>query len=344
MSKIEWCDISINPIHLIRNNGTNGGHFCQKLSSGCLNCYAEEINQSNYFGFASHLPYSGKPPENLIFDEKVMQKLVNMRSPKTIFLCSMTDLFGKWVPDEWIYKAFAYMAIASQHKFLILTKRPERMKNLLRCGAKQIIRRGAVNVGRSMNLAPERYEAFETCEWDWALANVGLGTSIENQKVAGDRITNLLDCPAAMRFLSCEPLLEELNLVSHEREGCSYNYLLNTWETSRSGAGGAVAGGRISPFGNDGIDQIIIGGESGPGARPCHIDWIRSLVQQCQQTKTATFVKQLGSQAIDSNPYIDGVVQNHFQVKLKNRKGGDISEFPFDLQVREFSQKGVFAK
>lgn len=170
------------------------------------------------------------------------------------------------------------------------------------------------------------------------MPNVGLGTSIENQEVAGDRITDLLDCPAAMLFLSCEPLLEELNLISHERDGCSYNYLLNTWETRRSGAGGAVTGGRISPYSNNGIDWAIVGGESGTGARPCHINWIRSLVQQCQQTKTAVFVKQWGSQAIDSTPYIDQVVQNHFQVKLKNRKGGDITELPFDVQIREFPQ------
>lgn len=344
MSNIEWCDATANPIHLIREDGTNGGHYCQKLSPGCLHCFAEEMNQSNYFKFASHLPYSGKPPENLIFDEQVMQKLVKTRSPKVVFLCSMTDLFGNWVPDEWIYKAFSYMAIASQHKFLILTKRPKRMAKLLLSGGKQQIRRGAVDVGRSMNLSPERYESFETCEWDWPLPNVGLGTSVENQKVAGDRITDLLGCPAAMLFLSCEPLLEELNLISHEQDGRSCNYLLNTWETRRSGAGGAVAGGRISPYGNDGINWVIGGGESGPGARPCHIDWIRSLVRQCQQTKTAVFVKQLGSQVIDSTPYIDGVVQNHFQVKLRNRKGGNISEFPLDLQIRQFPQKGVFVK
>jgi protein gp37 len=336
MTNIEWCDITANPIHLIREDGSNGGHFCQKLSPGCLNCYAEEINQSNYFGFASHLPYSGKPPENLIFDDEVMRKLVNMRSSKTIFLCSMTDLFGNWIPSEWIYKAFAYMAIASQHKFLVLTKRPERMKDILRCGGKQRIRRDAVDVGRSMGLEPRRYESFETCDFDWPLANVGLGTSIENQQVAGDRATDLLDCPAAMRFLSCEPLLEELNLVSYKRNGGSYNYLLNTWEPHKSGAGGAVAGGRISPFYNDGINWIICGGESGSGVRPCHIDWIRSLVQQCQQTKTAVFVKQWGSHAINSTPYIDGVVQSHFRVKLKSRKGGDISEFPADLQIRQF--------
>lgn len=164
MSNIEWCDITANPIHLIREDGSNGGHFCQKVSPGCLKCYAEEINQSNYFGFASHLPYSGKPPESLVFDEQVMQKLVKARSPKTIFLCSMTDLFGNWAPDEWIYKAFSYMAIASQHKFLILTKRPKRMAKLLLSGGKQQIRRGAIDIGRSMDLSPERYKIFETCE------------------------------------------------------------------------------------------------------------------------------------------------------------------------------------
>lgn len=131
MSNIQWTNITSNPIHLIREDGTHGGHWCEKISPGCANCYAETQNQSNYFKFASKKLYTGSPPENLIFDEKVMQELVKMRSPKKVFLGSMTDIFGKWVPDEWIDLIFAYMAIAPQHTFQILTKRPERMKEYL---------------------------------------------------------------------------------------------------------------------------------------------------------------------------------------------------------------------
>lgn len=330
MSNIQWTDLTINPIYLIREDGSNGGHFCNKVSPGCLHCYSEAQNQSNYFSFASHLKYAEQAPDNLIFDETVMEKLLRMRSGKKVFLCSMTDLFGDWVPDEWIDKAFAYMALSQQHIFQVLTKRPERLRPYLQKGAKQRIRRGVVDLGPSMNLAPKRYEAFATCEFDWPLPNVWLGTSVEDQQVAGDRIPLLLDTPAAIRFLSCEPLLEELNLVSHKRNGCSYNYLLNTWEPCRSGAGGAVAGGQISPYTNEGINQVIIGGESGVGARPCHIDWIQSILQQCQQTKTAVFVKQLGQNSLS---YVAG---SSAKIKLKDRKGGDMAEWPESIRVRQF--------
>lgn len=330
MSLIHWTDISVNPIHILREDGSNGGHFCNKVSPGCLNCYSETQNQSNYFNFASKLKYSGKAPNNLIFDDAVMRKLIGSRSSKKIFLCSMTDLFADWVSDDWLDKAFIYMAIAKQHTFQILTKRPERIRSYLQQGAKQRIRRGAVDLGRELKLAPKRYEAYETCEFDWPLPNIWLGTSVENQQVATIRIPLLLEAPAAIRFLSCEPLLEELNLVSHKHEGRSYNYLLNTWEPCRSGAGGAVAGGRISPYSNDGIDWVICGGESGSNARPCHIDWIRSLVQQCEQTNTAVFVKQLGQNSLAC------VAGSSNKIKLKDRKGGDMAEWPDDIRVRQF--------
>lgn len=309
MSLISWTDITANPIHLIREDGSHGGHWCHKVSPGCAKCYSETQNQSNYFKFASHLPYSGSAPDNLIFDEKVMQELIKIRSPKKIFLCSMTDLFGEWVPDAWLDRASAYMAIASQHTFQILTKRPERMKPYLQQGAKQRIRRGAVDVGRLLNLAPERYEPYETCDFDWPLSNIWLGTSVENQKAADDRIPSLIQTPVSVRFLSCEPLLESIDIRDYLQLG---------------------------------IDWVIVGGESGTGARPCHVDWIRSIVQQCQQSETAVFVKQLGSNPLLTACYIDGVATTYQKLKLADRKGGDINEFPEDLRVREFPINQLF--
>lgn len=307
-TKIEWSDITVNPIHLIREDGSNGGHWCHKVSPGCANCYAEAQNQSNYFKFASHLPYTGEVPQNLIFDEKVMKKLLNMRSPKKIFVCSMTALFGEWVPDEWIDKAFAYMAMASQHTFQILTKRPERMRSYLQ-GAKQRIRCAAVDLGRQLNLAPERYEPYETCEFDWPLPNVWLGVSVENQKAADDRIPLLLATPAKIKFLSCEPLLEAIDLRKHFRTSNSGDIL--TWL--------------------DYLNWVIIGGESGSNARPCDVNWIRSIVQQCKPTNVAVFVKQLGSRSSLSS----GLPGLQFGSGLKHHKGGDINEFPEELKIRQ---------
>jgi protein gp37 len=322
---IPWTDETWNPLV-----------GCSKISIGCKECYAAEAAKSARL---QQFPQYQKVKEwngTIEFVENQLVKPLSWRSPKKVFVCSMSDIFHKNVKDEWLDKIFAVMALAKQHTFQVLTKRPERIRPYLQQGAKQRIRRGAVDLGRELKLAQKRYEAYETCDFDWPLPNVWLGTSVENQQAAVDRIPLLLDAPVAVRFLSCEPLLEELNLVSHERQNGIYNYLLNTWEPRISGAGGAVAGGRISPFTDKSINQVIIGGESGSSARPCHIEWIRSLVRQCQQTKTAVFVKQWGSQAINSTPYIDGVVQTHFQVKLKNPKGGDITELPLDIQIREF--------
>ena len=130
MSNIEWCDITSNPIHLIRENGSHGGHWCRKISAGCKQCYAEAQNQSNYFSFASHLPYTGSVPHNLILDETVLQSWL-LKKPRKIFVCSMTDLFANWVSDQWLDKVFAYMAHANWHTYQILTKRPERMRTYL---------------------------------------------------------------------------------------------------------------------------------------------------------------------------------------------------------------------
>ncbi len=314
MSNIEWTNITANPIHLIREDGSHGGHWCHKVSPGCTKCYSETQNQSNYFKFASHLPYSGSAPDNLIFDEKVMQKLIRMRSPKKVFLGSMTDLFGEWVPSEWLDRAFAYMALSPQHTFQILTKRPERLKPYLQKGAKQRIRRGAVDLGRSLGLPLLSYEPYETCDFDWPLSNVWLGTSTENQKVADDRIPHLLQAPAAVRFLSCEPLLESIDLRKYLGicSGCQ----------SCEFKGGHQIGKSM-------LDWAILGGESGPGARPCHIDWIKSIVGQCKLSNTAVFVKQLGSNPVNAA---------YLNFKTSDRKGGNIHDFPPELRVREFPE------
>jgi protein gp37 len=316
MSNIQWCDITANPIHLIRPDGSHGGHWCRKVSPGCASCYAEAQNQSNYFKFASKLPYTGSAPKNLIFDEKVMQELLHIRSPKKVFLCSMTDLFGEWVSDEWIDLTWAYMALASQHTFQILTKRPERMREYFR-SCRNRIRFEAVGLGEKLGLRIKQYEPYLTYTYDWPLSNVWLGTSVENQKAADDRIPQLLQTPAHVRFLSCEPLLESIDLNKPFRT--SNNGLILTWL--------------------DYLNWIIIGGESGSNARPCEIDWIRSIVQQCQPTNVAVFVKQLGSNPLQTACYIDGVAATYQKLKLKDKKGGTIDEFPEDLKIREFPHK-----
>ena len=271
-TKIEWTDMTSNPIHLLKGDGKNGGHWCKKISEGCANCYAEEINLGKRFEFASHLKYAGKAP-NLILDEAVLQSWVKLKKPHKIFVCSMTDMFGDWVSDDWLDQIFDAMSRAHQHTFQVLTKRPERMAEF---------------IDKSLTCAGR------------ILTNVWLGTSIENQKAVSDRASHLykLYNRGWTTFYSVEPLLEEVQL-------------------------------NLNP-----VNWVIVGGESGKGARPCHYEWVLGVVEQCQKSDTPAFVKQLGT--------------NYFQggasIKVKG-KGGDIQELPSPLQVREFpkvlKQQGV---
>ncbi|MEG4574283.1 phage Gp37/Gp68 family protein [Microcoleus sp. N3A4] len=311
-TKIEWSDYSWNPLV-----------GCSKISAGCSRCYAAEAAKSARLQQFSQYQKVKDWDGTIEFVENQLLKPLSWNSPKKVFVCSMSDIFHANVKDEWLDRIFAVMALASQHTFQILTKRPERLRPYLQQGAKQRIRRGAVDLGRSLNLTPERYEPYETCEFDWPLSNIWLGTSTENQKAADDRIPSLLQIPASVRFLSCEPLLESIDLrkylgICSGCQSCEFQ-----------------GGHRI---GLSRLNLVIVGGESGTGARPCNIDSIRSLVQQCQQSETAVFVKQLGSNPIMTACYIDGVAATHQKLKLADRKGGDINEFPEDLQVREFPQ------
>lgn len=294
MSNIQWTDITVNPIHLVKADGKHGGHWCHKISPGCAHCYAEAMNLSNYFIFASGLAYTGQVPENLVFSEIIMSKLVKMKKGERVFAFSMTDCFGDWVSVDWLDLAFAYMVIASQHTFQILTKRPERMPDYFR-SAQEPIRKHVEDLRRKFKLPQS--------EFIWPIPNLWIGTTVENQE-STKRILHVLKTPAAVRFLSCEPLLE---LVSIKKE----------WL--------------------DLIDQVIIGGESGPGARPCQLDWIQFMVRQCQSAKdVAIFVKQLGSNPIQTACYIEGVAATYQKLKLKDKKGGTIDEFPEDLRIRQF--------
>jgi protein gp37 len=152
-------------------------------------------------------------------------------------------------------------------------------------------------------------EAFaeETDGEAWPIRNVWLGVSAENQETADERVPLLLQTPAAVRFVSAEPLLGHINFcyVPDDKTRPEYS-------------------ARYSPLGD--LDWIIVGGESGPSARPCDVAWVRSIVEQCKEAGTACFVKQLGAR-----PTILGL-----SAKTFDRKGGDMAEWPADLRVRQF--------
>ena len=264
---------------------------CSKISPGCDRCYA--INQAyRNWEMAKALPedrrgrlayYEGLTKQiggntnwtgKLVFVPEALEIPLKRKKPQTYFVNSMSDMFHERVGNDWLAQIFQVMKDTPQHTYQILTKRPDRMLDWMR--------------GRS------------------PLPNVWLGVTVENQKAADNRIPLLLKTPAAIRWLSVEPLLEKVTLTFS-------NYVDNWNDKNDPGCAD--------------IDWVVVGGESGAGARECRVEWIESVVSQCQSAKVPVFVKQLGANAIAP----DGS-----RLKLGDRKGGNIEEFPANLQIRQF--------
>ncbi|AWH14464.1 Gp37/Gp68 family protein [Mycobacterium phage TChen] len=231
---IEWTDATWNPVT-----------GCTEVSPGCDHCYAKTFAE-RWRGTPGHYFENGFDVQ--LRPDKLDQPL-RWRKPRKIFVNSMADLFHDQVPDQYIAGVFAVMARAPQHTFQVLTKRHGRMRSLLN----------------------EHDFAARVCGADdiaWPLPNVWLGVSTEDQKWADVRIPALLDTPAAIRFISAEPLLGAIDLYT-------------------TPTGGA-------PFWGSQLDWVIVGGESGPSARPMHPDWARSLRDQCQAAGVPFLFKQHG--------------------------------------------------
>lgn len=263
-SKIEWTDSTWNPVT-----------GCTWASTGCDNCYAvqmtrrlEAMGHEKYSGLTTKKHFSGVVKTH--YDALTLP--LSWRKPRRIFVNSMSDLFHKDVPDAFIDMVFAAMALCPQHTFQILTKRPARMADYfagLQVAADNHVpntANGSFTPTQVLNYraacsSPLPFgvfgQAISTTEWP--LPNVWIGTSCEDQQRADERIPWLLKCPAAVRFLSIEPLL-----------------------------------GSIPTMNLSCIDWVIVGGESGPGARPMHPDWVRSIRDQCWMAGVPFFFKQWG--------------------------------------------------
>lgn len=269
-TRIEWTDATWNPVT-----------GCTKVSEGCDHCYAETIAHR----FAGTPAYPNGFAVTLR-PERLDQPL-RWQRPRRIFVNSMSDLFHKDVPDEYIARVFAVMARATWHTFQVLTKRPGRMRSLLNSVDFYRIVRAAMFEMGSTDVEAYGTELFP-------LANVWLGVSVESQKWADVRIPQLLETPAAVRFLSCEPLLGPVDLTGF---GTAQTYWLTgrpEWGREESvGNGYVVQPLTIAPS----LDWVIVGGESGPHARPMHPAWARSLRDQCVAAGVAFHFKQWGEWA-----------------------------------------------
>ncbi len=251
-SKIEWTDATWNPIR-----------GCSVVSSGCKNCYAMQV--------AARFSGAGQAYEDLAyrnesgahwtgkvaFVDKHLEDPLRWKRPRRIFVNSMSDLFHPEVKFDWLNRIFDVMERASQHTFQILTKRPD----LMRC-----------YVG-------DRFDERKV-----VAPNIWFGVSVEDQRSADERIPDLINTPAAVRWLSCEPLLEAVDLS--EYFDCSN--VLENWPF------GKVYAPSGEPFNGKLIHWVVVGGESGHGARPMHPDWARSLRDQCVAANVPFFFKQHG--------------------------------------------------
>lgn len=307
-TRIEWTDATWTPIRARwfepQDDGSGKervGWHCEKVDGACNNCYAEGINLRLGTrlefkpGHLKHIRSNGDPrgEVTVFLDEKMLLAPLRWKKPRMIFVNSMTDTFGRFVTDEMLDRMFAVMALCPQHKLQVLTKRPERMQDYL-----------TANPGIRIRNAMQAIAAQPIIEMDWPLPNVWLGTSISDQASADDRIPHLLATPAAVRFLSAEPLLGPVDLESAWHGESALNG--ECWgdcawchnghppmHNCQRGRQSSVAFEK----GRDGLDWVIVGGESGLKARPLQPDWARSLRDQCKAAGVSFFFKQWGEWA-----------------------------------------------
>lgn len=306
MTKIEWTDATWNP--------TKG---CSRVSSGCDNCYAmRQARRFDHEGGAydgltrigKHgVDWSGKVRFEFDLRRTTQFDLpLRWRKPRRVFVNSMSDLFHESLTDAEIAAVFGVMACCPQHVFQILTKRAKRMRAWFEWTAtSKLFTQRFPDELRRLAYSDTPTNALR----EWPLPNVWLGVSTEDQKTADERIPLLLQTPATVRFVSAEPLLGPIDLSIY------------------------MATGWTEPPYDDVLNWVIMGGESGRGARPCRLDWVRSIVEQCRDASVQCFVKQLGAHPM-AEAFSDIA---HLRTK-RDRKGGDPAEWPEDLRVRQFPE------
>jgi protein gp37 len=271
MSKIQWTDLTQNPLKEgkeVDGKLQKNGNYCEKISPGCAFCFASDLNSKETRFGGNGKNFGGVRPADrpeMWLDIPMLRKWERIRKPRKIFVGSMTDVFGEWIPD-WMLFAMLDAMTNSVATFQLLTKRPERA--------------GAVIVDWLYHSGRGKLPA-----------NIWLGTSAENQKYYDERVLWLGRSLAQVRFLSLEPLLGPIDLSSHPDI--------------------------------DLVDWVIIGGESGPNARPLDERWILDILDQCRSANIPAFVKQLGRCWAR-------------RTGAKDSKGGEPGEWPPELRFRMF--------
>ncbi|MBB3937720.1 phage Gp37/Gp68 family protein [Aureimonas phyllosphaerae] len=287
-TKIEWTDATWNPIT-----------GCAVVSPGCTNCYAMKLAGTRLKHIPSRTGLTRDTKAGPVwtgeirFNAEWLDQPLRWHRPRMIFVCAHGDLFAEGVTDEMLDQVFAVMALAPQHTFQVLTKRPDRMRDYCR----RVDERGR---HPSMNAAAALAATgcWNTPALDlrvWPLPNVWLGVSAEDQRRADERIPALLDTPAAVRWVSAEPMLGPIDFTSISLGEKAGVVLGEDGEPDRPET---FRVDRNALQDCDGaferIDWIVVGGESGHGARPMHPDWARAIRDQCAKAEVPFLFKQWG--------------------------------------------------
>lgn len=270
-TKIEWTHIPG-----FKGETWNPVTGCIKVSPGCTHCYAETIT----LRFKRGGPFM-RGQTTITCHEDRLNIPLHWSKPRCVFTCSMSDLFQDDVPDLFIKRAFLNMAVMPQHLFLVLTKRPARMAEVL----------------------DEEFAAtIRSLDLDWPLPNVWLGTSVENQTWVDRRIPELLAAPAVVHFISAEPLLREIDLQRY------FDPLWGLDRVYRQQVNrGMFNEDQEASLRRHTVKWVIAGGESGPGHRPMLIPWVGKLRDHCQTWAVPFFLKQWGGARPGGEALLDGV-------------------------------------
>ncbi len=333
---IEWTDFTVNPFRFRNLETGKVGHHCTKISPGCANCYSSKMQSGPYLSGLTFIAQN-RPKGEFFLDEAALQQVLRRKKPARIFWEDMSDLFLEDYSDEWIDRCFAVMALTPHLTHQVLTKRPVRMVNYM-CAQECSLRKDQID---------EASCEFGACHANleqlgrWPLPNIWLGVSVEDQQRADERIPLLLATPAALRFVSYEPALGPVDFRSfighHITHGACVKCGVYHPATLLNGC-------KYQNL-DEPIDWVIVGGESGPGARPFDIAWARQTVAQCKAAVVPVFVKQLGADPREGNA--NGNCRNvdcthpdcgYIKHRLKDRKGGDMAEWPKDLRIRELPE------
>lgn len=351
-TEIEWTDLVWNPIR-----------GCSPVSAGCTNCYAMAVAhrfsrpEQPYAGLTERRAHRTQWTGQIQLVDEALDQPLHRRHARRIFVNSMSDLFHEQVPFEFVHRIFETIRRTPHHTYQILTKRPARMRAFI-----------------TDYLRPR-----ETLGWaNGFYSHVWFGVSVEDQQTANERIPLLLSTPAAVRWVSAEPLLGPVDLRQWQYSyGCPCGWGGDCPDASCAECGwrgDSASSGDPCPDCNarlkdssacpkcnattrDGSDfgpnhlpplnWVVVGGESGPRARPCHVGHLRHIVRQCHAAQVPVFVKQLGAR-----PYLDegsleakewgafdpdvARMDDTGQIHPTDRQGRAMREWPEDLRVRAF--------